>query len=477
MNSNVSHINYGFQHEDSRPPPQVPSWGSGVVYPTVPQYPFSQPVPINTQHTITPAHPSPPSDCRGTRKWRCPCIAAAVIVTLIILAVAAVLVWYFVFEKCLLGFTCGDSRSCYSSSSWCNHDCPGEQDKASCFRLYGPNFLLQSFSSKDRTWKPVCSDKWNGDIGKAVCEQFGYSRNDYVSSGEISLGFSAVDGFMSLQSDYSSSGQPVHSYLVNSASCPTNAAVTLKCIDCGRSSNAGTRIVGGQAVTSRGRWPWQVSLHVAGRHVCGGSIITPSWILTAAHCIQPFPLAGQWRVYVGLLNLDEMQAALGVTVSLVVYHSSFDTKTNNNDIALMKLSTRLGMTNNVGPVCLPNAGISFVAPRQCSITGWGAVHVGGAASEQLQEASVSLIDRSVCNSHQVYYGQITNTMICAGRLEGGVDSCQGDSGGPLVTQEGSLWWLIGDTSWGDGCAYKNKPGVYGNVTQFLEWINKQMQIY
>lgn len=53
---------------------------------------------------------------------------------------------------------------------------------------------------------------------------------------------------------------------------------------------------------------------------------------------------------------------------------------------------------------------------------------------------------------------------------------QGDSGGPLVTHHYSVWWLVGDTSWGTGCATPNKPGVYGNMTVFTDWIYKNMQV-
>uniref|UniRef100_A0A4W4FCC8 Peptidase S1 domain-containing protein n=1 Tax=Electrophorus electricus TaxID=8005 RepID=A0A4W4FCC8_ELEEL len=467
MYNNLSHINHGFQDEESRPLPQAPSWGSVGVYPTVPQYAFSQPMPINTHHTATAGHPHPISAHRGTRKSRCPCITVALIVVLIILGVAAVLVWYFVFEKCMLGFMCGDSRTCLSSSNWCDghHDCPGGEDKATCFRLYGSNFLLQSFSSKDQTWKPMCSDRWDNNIGKTICEHIGYSRLCLFESEIVTTG-NYIFFFLNLQCFP----------LIFGFSSAFRFRFSLCCaLDCGRSGD-GTRIVGGQTVTTRGRWPWQVSLHVAGSHQCGGSIITPSWIITAAHCVQTLSLPSQWTVYAGYLTLTEMYAASGSPVSRIIYHPGFDSKTNNNDIALMKLLTPLKMSTNVGPVCLPNAGVNFAAPRQCSITGWGAVRSGGPASEQLQEATVSLIDRSICNSRQVYNGHITDNMICAGKLEGGVDSCQGDSGGPLVIKETSLWWLIGDTSWGEGCAFRNKPGVYGNVTYFLKWIYEQMQV-
>ncbi|KAJ6621433.1 hypothetical protein lerEdw1_014884 [Lerista edwardsae] len=100
----------------------------------------------------------------------------------------------------------------------------------------------------------------------------------------------------------------------------------------------------------------------------------------------------------------------------------------------------------------------------------------GNTSKELNAAIVPLIDSSICNSKFVYNGLILPTMICAGYLEGKVDSCQGDSGGPLVTKTDSLWWLVGDTSWGLGCAGRNRPGVYGNMTQFTDWIYRNMQV-
>ncbi|MEQ2248979.1 hypothetical protein ILYODFUR_024691, partial [Ilyodon furcidens] len=93
----------------------------------------------------------------------------------------------------------------------------------------------------------------------------------------------------------------------------------------------------------------------------------------------------------------------------------------------------------------------------------------------LNQAWVTIYDRQTCNAPQVLNGEVTKTMFCAGKLEGGVDTCQGDSGGPLVVNTGDVWWLLGVTSWGYGCAVKNKPGVYGNITYFSEWIQKQMQ--
>uniref|UniRef100_A0A8B9C9M6 Peptidase S1 domain-containing protein n=1 Tax=Anser brachyrhynchus TaxID=132585 RepID=A0A8B9C9M6_9AVES len=103
--------------------------------------------------------------------------------------------------------------------------------------------------------------------------------------------------------------------------------------------------------------------------------------------------------------------------------------------------------------------------------------VGGPTPNALQEATVKLIDSNTCNKKEVYDGDITPRMLCAGYLEGGVDACQGDSGGPLVTPDSRLmWYLVGIVSWGDECAKPNKPGVYTRVTYFRDWITSKTGI-
>ncbi|XP_010782232.1 transmembrane protease serine 3-like isoform X2 [Notothenia coriiceps] len=110
----------------------------------------------------------------------------------------------------------------------------------------------------------------------------------------------------------------------------------------------------------------------------------------------------------------------------------------------------------------------------CWISGWGATEDEGETSVVLRSAMVPLLSTKTCNQPEVYQGFISSWMLCAGYLEGGTDSCQGDSGGPLACQD-SVWKLVGATSWGIGCAMRNKPGVYTSITQSLSWIRQQME--
>ncbi|NWT10118.1 TM11E protease, partial [Vireo altiloquus] len=237
------------------------------------------------------------------------------------------------------------------------------------------------------------------------------------------------------------------------------------------------RITGGQRARE-GEWPWQASIQLDGTHRCGASIISNTWLVTAAHCFRGVRDPRRWTASFGILLRPPKQRKL---VRRIIVHERYSDLLLDHeyDVAVVELASAIEFTSDVHSVCLPEASHVFPDNASCFVTGWGALeNDGGCYSvNQLRQAEVRIISTEVCNRRQVYGGAITPGMLCAGYLEGQVDACQGDSGGPLVhANSRGIWYLVGIVSWGDECGKPNKPGVYTRVTYYRNWIQSKTGI-
>jgi len=235
------------------------------------------------------------------------------------------------------------------------------------------------------------------------------------------------------------------------------------------------RIVNGQPSTPC-EWRWQVSLRYDlggfGAHFCGGTLISPKWVLTAAHCVASgrsfYVLAGDYT------RLGNSEARVRRSVLRTVSHPEYNGTTHNLDFAMLELTEEVQLNDCIGTACLPTEGT--LQSSKCYITGWGTLKSGGDSPNALQEAAVDVVNASICNVS--YFGRVSNAMLCAqGNSSMGItDTCQGDSGGPLVCQDASgQFTLHGVTSWGAGCANPRFPGIYAKVAHALDWITATMQ--
>ena len=232
-------------------------------------------------------------------------------------------------------------------------------------------------------------------------------------------------------------------------------------------------VVGGSNA-SPGEYP-SVAEITFGPFLCTGTLVTPTWVLTAGHCsnITAGTVASpaSWPPQLINVRIGGVTQSDGEqrSVSRVVMHPDY-VLTNGYDISLLELST----ASTMAPTQVAGAGERAIwnAGTLETIVGWGATEEGGDVPDRLQEAQVPITTDAYCSGA---YGSDFDpvTMVCAGFPEGGVDTCQGDSGGPMFgrTSAGALR-IVGTTSWGDGCARPGKPGVYGRVAddELRPWI-------
>ncbi|XP_076366537.1 uncharacterized protein LOC143255172 [Tachypleus tridentatus] len=243
------------------------------------------------------------------------------------------------------------------------------------------------------------------------------------------------------------------------------------------------RVVGGFD-SEAGEWCWQVALiNAQNQYLCGGALIGPQWVLTAAHCITNIVRKGD-SLYVraGDLNLASQYGSPGAQtqrVSTNYIHHNHNSQTLDNDIALLKLEMTMELENGVCLVCLPRRDGVGIPGTKCTVTGYGFNGEAGPIALKIREAEVPIVAEQECT---VKINTVTENLFilpassfCAGG-EKGNDACQGDGGGPLVCEMDGYYELTGLVSWGFGCGQEGVPGVYVKVSAFIGWINQIISV-
>ncbi|XP_042315171.1 coagulation factor VII [Sceloporus undulatus] len=234
------------------------------------------------------------------------------------------------------------------------------------------------------------------------------------------------------------------------------------------------RIIGGYTCPP-GHCPWQVLIIDGVKEKCGGVLLAPTWVVTAAHCLDHIHQQ-TLKIRLGEYRTNRVDGGEQETrVAQMIIHEKYSSKSIDNDIALLRLTAPVNFTDHVVPICLPPQ--RFAADvlnyvEYSTVSGWGRLLEGGATSVALMQVRVPKMHKPECIRHTNF--NITDNMFCAGYLNGTKDSCEGDSGGPHVTEYKDTWFLTGIVSWGKGCAAVGTYGVYTNVIKYVPWISRHM---
>jgi secreted trypsin-like serine protease len=261
-------------------------------------------------------------------------------------------------------------------------------------------------------------------------------------------------------------------------------------IPCGCPIVPTSKIINGQPV-NQAAWPWMVSYGPKHIHICGGVLIAPEYILTAAHCLHsiddddPIDIS-TIEIRIGITNLNETTTKNLFSIRKVTLHNDFNPNTYKNDIALIRLDRSVIQSDTIQMLCLPSF-TSYIYPpvnRTVIAIGWGhtidpLINPNSLIPTHLQQTLLPVLPITINkNNTNLCFEQEINApdqQLCAGYADGLADTCQADSGGPLMLFTDQHWELVGIVSYGIGCGQTMLPGVYTRVSAFLDWINDRIR--
>ncbi|XP_059490106.1 brachyurin-like isoform X2 [Neocloeon triangulifer] len=235
----------------------------------------------------------------------------------------------------------------------------------------------------------------------------------------------------------------------------------------------GAQIVGGTNVVL-GQIPYQAFILGDGTNLCGGTLISNTYVVTSAACVSG---RTSFKVCVGTLDWTNPSSTTGsqcFTSQSAIVFPGYNPSTAENNIGLIKLPSAVQTSNTIKVARLPKLsdlvnGVTYAA-QQATASGWGKTSDTSGASQFLKFAQMPVITNSVCTSYK-YYTPTINSQLCTSGT-GGKSICYGDNGGPLtILETDGKPTLIGIASHVGfaGCA-SGYPQVFTRVTYFMQWI-------